>query len=256
MFSEFNLFGYETGTFPVCVGIGLASGVFVIFLHLKKIAASIAHENAVMLAIPLTFIAGTIGAHITDILLRGGLLALLKTPFAYGLTFYGWLLSASLFLAIYSKKSGISLTYLFDLFFPTFAIGQAFGRIGCFLGGCCYGSPATMTWGVSYPPDTLPYKQYGAIPLIPVQLYESAYLFLIFIVLVTLIRFKHRGALYLIMLALGRFILEFFRADDRGRLFCDTFSPSQWISAVIFTIGILWLISINKKDKNYVSRKQ
>ena len=254
MYPELNLFGYNMGTFPLFVGIGLAFGIFFVFFQLRKIAPSPERENAIMFALPLTFILGTVGAHILDVFFRAGMKAIVKNPFAYGLTFYGWLISAFIFLIIYSKVCRIYPAYMLNMFCPAFAIAQAFGRIGCFLGGCCYGHPSK--WGCIYPAGTLPYRQYGAVPLIPVQLYESAYLFLIFIVLVTLIRFKHRGALYLIMLALGRFILEFFRADDRGRLFCDTFSPSQWISAVIFTIGILWLISINKKDKNYVSRKQ
>ena len=232
MFSELNLFGYTMGTFSFCLGIGMVCGILFIVSYLKKTDASLKRENAVMAAIPLTFICGTFGAHLADVVLRGNLQAIIEAPLAYGLTFYGWLVAASAFLIIYSKAVNISSAYLFNLFTPAFAIGQAVGRIGCFLGGCCYGCPGTP--GVVYPPDSLPYKQYGSTPLIPVQIYESICLLFIFVILIKFIRFKHRGAMYLIMLSVERFILEFFRADDRGELLNDVLSPSQWISIGLF----------------------
>lgn len=247
MYPELNLFGYNMGTFPLFVGIGLAFGIFFVFFQLRKIAPSPERENAIMFALPLTFILGTVGAHILDVFFRAGMKTLVKNPFAYGLTFYGWLISAFIFLIIYSKAVNISSVYLFNLFTPAFAIGQAVGRIGCFLGGCCYGCPGTP--GVVYPPDSLPYKQYGSTPLIPVQIYESICLLFIFVILIKFIRFKHRGAMYLIMLSVERFILEFFRADDRGELLNDVLSPSQWISIGLFFTGFLLLLAISKKKK-------
>ena len=248
MYPELNLFGYNMGTFPLFVGIGLAFGIFFVFFQLRKIAPSPERENAIMFALPLTFILGTVGAHILDVFFRAGMKALVKNPFAYGLTFYGWLISAFIFLIIYSKVCRISPAYMLNMFCPAFAIAQAFGRIGCFLGGCCYGHPSK--WGCIYPAGTLPYRQYGAVPLIPVQLYESVYLFAIFIILLFFIRFKRRAAWYLIMLTVGRFGLEFLRADDRGEFLNNVLSPSQWISIVLFFIGFFWMISINKNRSN------
>ena len=248
MYPVLDMFGYKIGSFPVCVGIGLASGVFFIFWQLKKIAASPEHENLVMIAIPLTFICGTIGAHCTDVILHAGWKALIKTPLAYGLTFYGWLLTACIFLMLYSKKCHISSTYMLNLFCPAFAIAQAWGRIGCFLGGCCFGMPGK--YGVIYPPNTLPYIQYGAIPLIPVQLYESVYLFVLFFIVSRFISFQQRIAWYFMLVSAGRFGLEFFRADNRGVFLNDLLSPSQWISTGIFIIGII-IFLYNKKRKKY-----
>ena len=251
MYPLLDWFGYKMGTFPICVGIGLASGVLFIFLQIKRLKVSPEFENSTMLAIPLTFICGTIGAHLTDVFLHAGWLGIIKTPFAYGLTFYGWLFSACIFLIPYSLKCHISPIYMLNLFCPAFAVGQAYGRIGCFLGGCCYGCP--WQFGVIYPIGSLPYSQYGAIPLVPVQIFESVFLFTIFIILIKYIPFHRRGTWYLIMLSAGRFVLEFFRADDRGELFYNLLSPSQWISTGLFIIGICWLIVIEKKarKKNY-----
>ena len=104
MYPEIKLFGYVVGSFPLCVGIGLASGTVFIFLCLRRMAVSLEKENSVMLAIPLSFIIGIIGGHFTDVFLHGGIQAVINTPLAYGLTFYGWLLTASFFLLLYAKK--------------------------------------------------------------------------------------------------------------------------------------------------------
>lgn len=205
-------------------------------------------ENQVMPAIPLTFLFGVIGGVVADIILRGGIKALINNPFGYGLTFYGWLIGGIFFLFGYSRICALKYDHLLNLFLPSFAIAQALGRIGCFLGGCCYGIPAKI-FGVSYPPGSLPYIHHGSTPLVPVQLYESAYLVVIFIILFYLIRFKYRSAWYLILVPTGRFILEFFRNDDRGLLVSNILSPSQIISIILFAIGTFWLIKTKFKEK-------
>ena len=233
------------GLFPLCVGIGLASGVFFIFRRLKGMAISPERENQVMVAVPLTFIIGVVGGYLTDAFLRGGISALRDNPTGWGLTYYGWLLSAIAFLIIYSYYNRISCSFMLNLFLPAFALAQAWGRLGCFLGGCCYGKPAA--WGVRYPQGSLPYSCYGSTPLIPVQVFESIYLFCIFFILYKFTRFKKRGALYLLLVPVGRFVLEFFRNDDRGALFGNFLSPSQWISVFLFIIGGSWLFIIMKQ---------
>ena len=254
MYPEIKLLGYGMGSFPLCIGIGLFFGTVSIFLQLKRMQASPERENAVMLAIPLTFIIGIAGAHITDIFLHNGIKSVIQTPLAYGLTFYGWLIFASAFLLLYAKKCSISATYLLNLFCPAVVIAQAWGRLGCFLGGCCYGIPAE--WGIRYPYGSLPHNHYGNTPLIPVQIYESVYLAVVYIILTFAVRFKRRGIGYLFFIPCGRFILEFFRGDDRGALLEKSFSPSQWISIVLFAIGMYWMISTKKQGENNVIRKQ
>lgn len=235
--------------FPLCVGIGMACGIILIFWQLKRMSASPERENSVMIAIPFTFVVGVVSAYFVDMVLRGGFRAIKDQPLSYGLTFYGWLLGASGFLLIYAKKSHLSPAFMLNLFFPAFAIAQMWGRLGCFWGGCCYGCPAE--WGMTYPPGSLPYEHYGATPLIPVPIYESVYLLAVFILLFSLIRFKKRAAWYLILIPPGRFVLEFFRADDRGRLLGDFFSPSQWISIFLFVAGMWWLRKLRNQDHRY-----
>ena len=106
----------------------------------------------------------------------------------------GFLLGAVPFLVCYGRMSGIGWAYLLNALLPSLALGQAIGRIGCFLGGCCYGVPCA--WGVAYPEGSLPYSVCGNAPLFPVQLVEAGSLFLLFGVCLA-VSFRRRWWVYL-----------------------------------------------------------
>lgn len=242
-----NLFSTKIGTFPLCIGLGVATIVFCIFFQLKHFKSDDEFENKVMICIPFSLIAGTLTGHISDILLHGGIKALLQ-PFSYGFTFYGWLLGCIIFYCIYAKISHLNLKFLLNLFLPSFALAQALGRIGCFFGGCCFGKPSYQ-FGVAFPVGSFPYRMYGNIPLFPVQLVESGYLILLAIFLYTLIRFRFRAGSYLIFMAAGRYFFEFLRGDNRGALISDVFSPSQIFSIGVFFSGVLLLYMQQQQAK-------
>lgn len=133
-----------------------------------------------------------------------------------------------------------SLEYL-DLVVPSIALAQGFGRIGCFLAGCCYGVPFTSPFST-----TFLHSQFAPnhIPLFPSQLVSSAFNFLNFIVLCLLAKkIKKTGVVsscYLIFYSLGRFIIEFFRGDlIRGTV--GSLSTSQFISVFVALAGFLLL---------------
>ncbi|MBE6376388.1 MAG: prolipoprotein diacylglyceryl transferase [Lentisphaerae bacterium] len=254
MFQFLEFWGHKISMFSVFIGLGILASAFFIFNQLKQMHVSAGRENQVMPAIPLTFVFGVAGGYVADVLFRGGIDALFSNPWKYGLTFYGWLIGGMFFLWFYSKLCSLQYDYLLNLFLPSFALAQALGRIGCFLGGCCYGRP-TKIWGVSYPSGSVPYIHHGATPLVPVQLYESAYLFLVFIILSGLIRLKHRGAWYLILVPAGRFLLEFLRDDERGFFLSNLLSPSQWISLILGIAGIGWLRKIKSKERELCLKK-
>ena len=253
MYPFIELAGNKFGSFPLCVGIGLGSGAILVFWQLKRLSVSSERENAVMLAIPLTFIAGVAGAYLLDAFLHGGWLAIFRKPTGWGVTFYGWLLAAIGFISIYAKISKVPASFILNLFCPGFIIAHAWGRVGCFLGGCCYGCPSK--WGVVYPPGSFPYSRCGATPLLPVQLFECVYLLIVFVIVFFFIRFKHRAVWYIILSPAGRFVLEFFRGDDRGQLLGKTLSPSQWISIGLFAAGVLWLMKLKHKENGIRIRR-
>ncbi|MBU1247720.1 MAG: prolipoprotein diacylglyceryl transferase [Proteobacteria bacterium] len=127
-----------------------------------------------------------------------------------------------------------------DCVVPGIALGQAVGRIGCLTAGCCYGSETTVPWAVTFT-DPLCLAP-AAVALHPTQIYHALSGFTVFAILVSLRdRFKgpgQRTGLYLILFALFRIIIEFYRADFRGTL--GPFSVTHATTAILGCIG-LWL---------------
>mgnify|MGYP001777753389 CR=1 FL=1 len=159
-----------------------------------------------------------------------------------GLVYFGGLIGAILMLIIYLIKNHILSWSFFDLIAPSLALGHAFGRIGCFINGCCYGHPTECFLGFSYPKW---HETFGT-PVHPVQLYESASNLLLFGILEY--AFRHRkyegqtAALYLIAYGVLRTIMELFRGDV-GKVFL-IFSQAQCIALLITLIGfgiLIWL---------------
>ena len=128
-------------------------------------------------------------------------------------------------------------------------LAHAFGRIGCFLAGCCYGKETDSFLGVKFP--DLPNKVF------PTQLFEATFLFIIAGILFYLAMkkdFKYTMPVYLISYGIFRFMIEFIRGDERGA-FILGLSPSQWFSIVAFIIGVALIFIIprkflDKKDEN------
>lgn len=150
-----------------------------------------------------------------------------------GFVFYGGLLGAIIGIYIFAKKYDMIFSDLADIVAPGFPLFHFWGRVGCFFAGCCYGKKAA--WGIAL-------ENEPGVPRIPIQLFESACLLLIFFVLLYLEKKSHNNIpilhVYLFLYAICRFNLEFFRGDTiRGIWF--GLSTSQWISMSIF-FYIIW----------------
>lgn len=135
-----------------------------------------------------------------------------------------------------------------SLIVPGLVLGHALGRIGCFLGGCCYGKVTNGPFGVVFPIGSLAAVQYPAedgrsLPVYPTQLFEAVFEFALFVVLVAL-RKKSKSyamAIYIIAYSVFRFCCEFLRGDDRGA-FAGVLSPSQWSCILFLIFGILLVL--------------
>jgi phosphatidylglycerol:prolipoprotein diacylglycerol transferase len=137
-----------------------------------------------------------------------------------------------------------------DLISPFIALGLSFGRIGCFLAGCCYGKETSLPWGVVFKsPDSLAPLN---VPLHPTQLYDVANGLAIFFLLSWMEKRKtFEGQifwLFLFLYSVTRFLIEFLRGDPRGSLFGDLFSTSQ---AIGILLAILSLFMLFYNNKNY-----
>lgn len=161
-----------------------------------------------------------------------------------GLVFYGGLIACILTAWLYLGRHGLNFWKVADVFMPGVALGHAFGRIGCFLAGCCYGKTCDphAWYAVVYParPEGL---APAGIPLYPSQLFESAAEFLIFLFLAW--RSRKKGfdgqilLLYLITYAILRYVIEFFRGDrERGFVVPGWLSTSQMLSLVLLAAAL------------------
>lgn len=168
-----------------------------------------------------------------------------------GSVFYGGLLGGIGAGVLYLKVTKQSLGDFSDLAALVAPMFHAFGRIGCFLGGCCYG--IECDFGFVY--ENALVESANSVRRFPVQLVESGFEFLLFaLILFMFIKGiqKHRLFLwYLFVYSIGRFILEFFRGDEyRG--FVGFLSTSQFISVFIFAVSLILLIRTNIKHKKQI----
>jgi phosphatidylglycerol:prolipoprotein diacylglycerol transferase len=155
-----------------------------------------------------------------------------------GLFFHGGLIAALIVAIIFLKKKKLNLGQVADILAPGLVLGYVFGRIGCFFAGCCYGKETNLPWAVTF------HHQQSLAPtnisLHPTQLYSAGANFILFLYLWWRKNKPHyAGELfwqYLIGYSGTRFILEFFRADERGIIFGLPFT--QVLSLLIFFLAI------------------
>ncbi len=161
-----------------------------------------------------------------------------------GLTFYGGLLLAVPGGFWFAKRRGMGAWKTADLLAPSVILGLAFGRVGCFLNGCCYGAKTDSALGVLFPGHYFDRH--------PTQLYESVFAFLLFVVLRFILRprAKREGELFgwmLTIYSLFRIGIEVFRDDPRGAL--AMFSTSQLISIPLVLVGLILVIRSRKRPR-------
>src|SRR5215467_14204310 len=168
-----------------------------------------------------------------------------------GGVFYGGLILAVIVALWYIRHAGLPLWTTCDVFAPGIALGHVVGRFGCLFAGCCYGKPTTMPWGITFT-DPCSASNVGTplgVPLHPTQLYEAG---AELVILVLLLATERKGRpfagrtfwLYMLLYAISRFIIEFYRGDERGTVFM--FSTSQFISILLAPLAIVMLAYLSR----------
>lgn len=235
----FNIGSLTIYSYGVMVAIGFLVANFFIY----RTASSFGFDrNRVIDITVIALVTGIIGARILYIILN--LSYYLRTPLEIlnlsrgGLVWYGGFFAAFISILVYARYSGYNFWSLLDLMVPYVALAQAFGRIGCFLNGCCYGieSSATYPMKVVFPGEYIPRH--------PTQLYSAVLLFLIFVVLKTWQdRRRFYGEIFLgycMLYSAERFVIEFLRGDNPKLLFGLTIS--QEISIIVFAAAVIFFI--------------
>ncbi len=155
-----------------------------------------------------------------------------------GLAWQGGFLGGTVAGILFVRRKKLPLRQMLDITAPYIALGQAIGRIGCFFNGCCYGKP--VAWGIYFPVHQA--------RLHPTQLYETAGLFIIFVLLKFATPKEHRPGqifvCYLWLAAIERFTVEFYRADHE--MLYAGLSLFQWVAVGIFSIGSIYFIRVRR----------
>lgn len=256
-----GIVGYSYG---LMIGIGALLAIFVSEWRAKRRGLD---GELVFSAAVWGLLAGLLGAKLTFIISN---IKLLFTNPSYvlgtnGFTVYGGVVLGIIVGGLIVKRKKVDVPVYLDLVIPQIALAQGFGRIGCFLAGCCYGKPTDSHFGVVFPVEAI---APSGIPLIPTQLISAAGDFLIFAILLLLSNFAtdylkvRKGeeelldkdavtkklrffqplsisGMYLILYGIGRFAIEFLRADPRRTALGLT--SNQYVS-IVFVIAGLALI--------------
>jgi phosphatidylglycerol:prolipoprotein diacylglycerol transferase len=163
-----------------------------------------------------------------------------------GLVYYGGLVGASLSFILYARWKKLPLWQIADVLAPGIALGQAIGRVGCLMNGCCYGKPTSQPWAIHFPPG----HETGGAGVHPTELYESVLDFGLYIGLAWFYqrrRFDGQTfAAYLVCYAVLRSFVETFRGDYTT-WYGGFLTPGQVASACILPIGLLlywWLRAV------------
>lgn len=242
------IFGIDLYTVFLCLGIVGAIVVFRIFSDRLKMNWRVQNFTIItaFAAIIVGYFSAVLFQAFYDIESRGGFIIDRYT----GATFYGGLIGgAACFLAIYFGighfifKDKLHIKSFFDIAdiaAAAIAIAHALGRIGCLMAGCCHGKITDAWYAVNMP-------AIGA-KAVPIQLYEAIFLFALFGFFAYRV-FTRRSCnlpIYMASYGLWRFVIEYFRTDDRGSTIVDFLSPSQLI-AILMIVGSVGLLLVQIK---------
>jgi len=245
------------------MALGVAFGLWFIYRQAKKQELD---APKLLDAAFYIIIISLIGAKL--VLLLGNFAYYIKNPKELfwiarsGGVFQGGLVFGILFALWYFRRKRIPTWIAADIAAPALALGHGFGRIGCFMAGCCFGKECALPWGVVFQSEYA-HNLTGITlqtPLHPVQLYEAALNFINFLILYVFLRKKTFDGqifpLYIINYSIIRYITEFFRGDHAEKVFLFkgpsallTISYPQFFCLLGLVAGIL-LYTIFKKRKS------
>ncbi len=233
-------------SFGVMVMLGVLAGSWWLSGALRSLG--VAARDATGDLVTLCIVTGFLGARWTYLAIHPeawhGPLSLVAL-WEGGIVSYGGFFGGVAGLLWYARRHRVPALRLADALAPALFLGQAFGRIGCFLVGDDYGRPWDGPWAVRFPrveggliPDKL-----VDVPLHPAQLYLSLMNVVIFLVAARAFRRRRFDgeilALVMLLYGVGRFLVEFTRGDDAARGFLGELSTAQWLSLATLALAVI-----------------
>ena len=240
----FEIFGIQIKSYGLMIAIGI---IVAASLFINKGKKRGYNEDSLLNMIIFAVAGGILGGkglfiitEIKDIIKEPSILL----NFGYGFVVYGAIGGGALAIYLYCRKKKWNIFEILDITVPGLAIAQGFGRIGCFLAGCCYGAQTDLPIGVVFPQGSL---APSGIHVHPTQIYSSIFDFILGFFLLYYGKKKRVDGkvigMYLIIYSIGRFLVEFLRNDPRGSV--GVLSTSQFIAIFTLVLGII-IFNINK----------
>ncbi|CAN5677241.1 prolipoprotein diacylglyceryl transferase [soil metagenome] len=249
---------FEIGGFPVYTYGVLLAAAYLLGLHFALVRARARglDANRVMDLGIWIIISALIGAKMLLLIVDFDtfrqdpreLITLMRS----GGVFYGGLIAAVAVAIWYLRRHRLPVWTVTDAFAPGIALGHVIGRMGCFFAGCCFGRTTDVPWAITFR------NEYAAqnvgtplnIPLHPTQLYEAG---AELVILGVLLAFERKGRPfagrtfwgYMLLYAITRFFIEFYRGDARGMV--GDLSTSQFVSVILAPLSIIMLIILSRR---------
>ena len=232
----FRIGDFSISTFGVMLATAFLVGTWITARRMAEEGLDPEKATVILIYVMAGGIAGSKLYFAVDVSLREGI-PFTSLLFARdGITWYGGLVLATAVGAIGCRRNGIPIKTFADCTAVAGAVGQAIGRVGCFLVGDDYGAPTDLPWGVTFPRGAPPTLE----PVHPTQLYEIAWLLC---VAALLWKRRHRSPFlfgeYLALNGLGRMVIEIWRVNPKMAL---GLTEPQWIGGGLVVLGVSgWL---------------
>ncbi|MBO5198568.1 MAG: prolipoprotein diacylglyceryl transferase [Lachnospiraceae bacterium] len=242
----FSIGPFTVHGYGLMIGIGIIVALLVTLRRAKKLGLS---EDAVLDIALIAVPGGFIGAKLLFVLVElPGIISgeVSLGSILSGFVVYGGVIGGVLAGMIYCKVKKLKFLKYFDLVLPVVALAQGFGRIGCFLAGCCYGKETNSIFGIVFThSDFAP----NHVKLLPTQIISSIGNFIIAGILFAMAKRNKKdgrvGSMYMILYGIGRFLIEFLRDDPRGEV--GFLSTSQFISLFIVAAGVILYVIFGRR---------
>ena len=250
-----NLGFLHLRSYGVMMALAFVVGTFLALREARRLGLD---EDKVVNVILITLIASVFGARMLYVLEHlsefrrewTSALALWQG----GLTLYGGIVAGVFAGLLAARRMGLPVWITADALTPALAIGTMFGRVGCFLNGCCYGRPTTLPWGVVFPHDSFATLEFGDQPVHPSQLYNALAGLLLFLLFqFTRKRFKVPGVMFwtfIVLFAIVRIPLDMTRTYEADAVLMHIglaeITESQLMSVGMILFGVLMILRLRR----------
>ncbi len=257
MYPFIHIFNRMIPMYGLCIVIGVFAAAIYIVHRCKK--ENLCWENAVIIGIT-GLGTGLIGAKLLYVIVTFKPEEIINIIFKDsslifngGFVFYGGLIGGVFGAVLGAMLAKCKLKDYENILILSIPLVHFFGRIGCLCAGCCYGKPTSSGISVVYenPIASAPV----GVPLIPIQLYEAVYNLFVFTILIFIQKKTGKDGIllpfYLILYAVGRFVIEFFRYDYSRGIYAGL-STSQLISLCLIIFAIV--LFVYRKHINFIEK--